>query len=134
METDKKKENLLIPVVIVLFFLILIIIVIWRSSLYSGETGYERCIRELSINDSEDSAQNEPIGATRSDSQGNIWTKTEEGWIIEEKNLRGEEICIDSNINKKSCGFVGNYMYRNMVWADEVVDRETSGTDYSNCK
>lgn len=133
-ENKTRNKNIKITLVTALIILILISIVIWKYSDLFGETEYEKCVKQLSFENGKlGPAQAEQIGATRNDSQNNIWTKTADGWKIRDENIIGEEICVDAGSNKKSCSFKGNYAYKDVIWTNEKIDRETSGIDYSIC-
>jgi uncharacterized secreted protein with C-terminal beta-propeller domain len=57
-----------------------------------------------------DAAKNEPIGATRKDLDGNVWTKTSEnGWEILENIPRG---------------------YESLTWGNMLIDKQPGGINY----
>jgi hypothetical protein len=72
-------------------------------------------------------AEEESIGTTRSDTNGYIWTKQNDGmWIIEDKNMYGEWV----ETGKGGRYPTGNIGYNGTRVGSGVVDTWLGGTDY----
>lgn len=99
---------------------------------YSDIT-YEDCVQEtLERLRTFIPASEEPIGAERTDNEGNIWTKQESGdWKIKEENLYGEEICEPQGEESQSCYFTGNSGFVGTSWGDALIDEQVGGAKYT---
>ena len=69
-------------------------------------------------------AKDEPVGTTREDKDGNIWTKQDSNdWVIEEKDLYGE--WIDGTPT-------GNRGYQSTTWGNLMIDEQPGGINYES--